>query len=464
LLAEGDATVTASALSVDTLRLLAAEVERLGWQHWVSDAENNEWGVGEARQEYAPFRLSIAKPGVVDGTLRLLTIEGLVRNLQESRVEAHWEIARLHLPFSTELVQFTPWGSLCDFVPGADKKSPRSLVREVGAERLVPLDVRQWLLRGSSKGLMENVAFRVWGSEAARNLLFALADEVDSEDSSLKFRGPPKLTISALPAPDNDLLSELTPAGFEAVQEAASWVFENNREAEMRHVLLATEIARGGGGATSAPKFLGREMSVALEGAKIAYQMALSELSRDTLKALGELRKAVTDETAKVTDAARQITAAVATALAIGLGLLAARTTTAVNPLLLKGVMLVALVYVAAIVISGRQFILLQRRLRQDWQPRLYRFLPQAEYKQMVGDPMKRAEGAFAWGAGLGSLAVIGLALAVFFFPIQTGTVGPEPSNKTTLTETPTPVEAPQSGARPPPPPPQAPQLPASKK
>lgn len=147
--------------------------------------------------------------------------------------------------------------------------------------------------------------------------------------------------------------------------------------------------------------------------------MSISDLGKDTLKALSDLKKSVTEDTSKVADATRQTVAAVATALAVGLGLLAARVTTSTAPWLILAVMLVVLLYVGTIVYSGYTYIVLQRQLRVDWQPRLYRFLSDEDFKRMVTAPSFAAEQTFFRIAKIGvatvSLLTVSFAISWIF-------------------------------------------------
>ena len=152
--------------------------------------------------------------------------------------------------------------------------------------------------------------------------------------------------------------------------------------------------------------FLKQNLAHAWESAKIAYQMAVAETGRDTLKVLSDLRKAVTEETSKLSDMGRQLTAAVAAAVATGIGLIAARVATNAPAMLIALVMGVVALYVTTVIVSGMQFMSLQRQLREDWQHRLYRFLPTNDYERMVVKPTRRAERAFVWTARLGGAAV----------------------------------------------------------
>jgi hypothetical protein len=140
--------------------------------------------------------------------------------------------------------------------------------------------------------------------------------------------------------------------------------------------------------------------------------MALADTSRDTLKVLGDLRKAVGDEIAKLNDMGRQLAASVAAAVATGIGLVAARIAAGTPSWLNLTVTVVVTMYVAMIVLSGVHFIRLQRSLRGEWQPRLYRFLPTSEYARMVDTPVAKAERGFFRIAWCGGAAVLLIALA----------------------------------------------------
>src|SRR5690606_10999444 len=67
--------------------------------------------------------------------------------------------------------------------------------------------------------------------------------------------------------------------------------------------------------------------------------------------------------------------------------------------------------YVASVIAAAIHFIRLQRQMRTDWQGRLYRFLPKNDYDNLVEKPIKSAERALFWTAGLGSTAVLILAV-----------------------------------------------------
>lgn len=412
---EGEAAVTVSNLRVAAAREVAELCGELGWAARIEDSADTHWPLEALDEAFEPFRLIIDKPAGPDGVLRLLTNTGFAAWLGRGDGRARWQVGQLTVAFRTHAASFTPW-SMDDPAPLPDTNArhARKLVREIAGQRMVPSSMSQWLLVDREAFADGDVAAKIWATVASRMLMFALPDEIDTEQQILRFKGPPRLDLT-LPAAKVDLVGALGRDGFLALQAAVDWVFEVEREAEMRHILLATELARCGGSGDAAEAFIKENIADAQAGAKTAYQVQLAGMSSDALKTLSELRKSVSDDTAKVADGTRQIITAVAGALAIGAGLIAARVAGSVNPVLVIVVMALAATYVAITVLSGVMFTLLQRRVRKAWQPRLYRFLAKADYDALVGGPATTAEKALWWSSGLGVAAIVLMAVAIAY-------------------------------------------------
>ncbi|SHL78874.1 hypothetical protein [Rhodanobacter sp. OK091] len=407
--AESENAVTVSALSAAHASELKALCEPLGWPVELFDRVGEPWVSAEAPDPgFAPYRLVIQKPASPANTLRLLSNHAFAEWLEIGHVAPRWHIARFTGSLVTGVRVIQSWEGAQEPAALPSTKSPRALVKEFGNVRRVPEDVRYWLAPALDSELFIEPAAQVWIRAASAALISCLPDEIDADNGALKFRGPPRLTL-----PRFDVVSDvLDHASFNTLMEVSYWLFEHEREAEMRHILLAAELARSGATAESTPTFLRQHLAHAWESAQIAYQMALSETGLDTLKVLSDLRKAVTEETAKLSDISRQLTGSVAAALATGIGLIAARVAANAPAELIAIVMLVVALYITMVISSGVQFMRLQRQLRTDWQHRLYRFLPEAEYTRMVVKPTGKAERSFVWTAWLGGVAVAVLTLA----------------------------------------------------
>lgn len=407
--AESESAVIVSALSATHASELKVLCEPLGWPVELFDGVGESWDSAEAPDPgFAPFRLVIQKPASPANTLRLLSNHAFAEWLKAGHVAPRWHVARFAGSLVTGARIIQSWEGTQEPVMLASTKSPRALVKEFGNVRRVPEDVRHWLAPALETELFTQPVAQVWVRAASAALISCLPDEIDAENGALKFRGPPRLTL-----PRFDVAADvLDHATFNTLMEVSRWLFEHEREAEMRHILLAAELARSGAAADSTLAFLRQHLAHAWESAQIAYQMALAETGRDTLKVLSDLRKAVTEETAKLSDISRQLTGSVAAAVATGIGLIAARVATNAPAALIAIVMLVVALYITMVISSGVQFMRLQRQLRTDWQHRLYRFLPEAEYTRMVVTPTGKAERSFVWTAWLGGVAVAVLTLA----------------------------------------------------
>ena len=170
-------------------------------------------------------------------------------------------------------------------------------MKDFTADGLVPGDVRPWLLRREPTTRGE--AFLIWRAAASRRLASCLANQVSgSADSPVyHFSGPPTRTATIAETELDALFSRLN--------DAAVWVYRDARDAETRHVLLANEIANTW--REGAAQDLG---AGALESARSAYEAYVRSGSKETLKALAELRKAAIDEAQKAAQRAQDLAGA----------------------------------------------------------------------------------------------------------------------------------------------------------
>lgn len=424
LITEGNATLIVSDLPADAARSIAQAAYAAAWSITMYDSAGGEAEVEEGDEAFGPFRAELVKPLPEEhdqtAVLYVATEAGFKAFLDKGHSASRWYVLGLLKPFNTRARAYTDWGIEEPYVESQATKSPRLLVKESADVRTVPEDVRHWLLADGHELDEAAPLHIVWATQAFDALSRCFANEIDATGSKLSFKGPPKLNLTLAEAVNG--AAQITLNDFKVLQDAAVWVFDNAREAEVKHILLSAEIARSGRADGEALQYFRENLAAALDCGKIAYQMAVSEITKDTLKSLGDLRKAVTEETSKATDATRQAIAAISTALTVGLGLIAARLTLQINPYLISLVMAVAFGYTTLNVMSGRKFINIQRQLRQDWQSKLYRFLSESEYKKMVGDPIEQAESFFYRIScqGLTMLGAAALGIAVFAFVYTT--------------------------------------------
>lgn len=358
------------------------------------------------------IELVVGKPDAPDHVFPILTLEGFRAALARPPAEPTLWIEGLDRTVETVTCVYAPWDVDADFRPSEESPSPTRVIRDLSNAQ-PDLALGRWLLRDPEADVSGR-ALAPWRNLAAATLCAALAQELE-RDGRLLFRGPPPTRFRG----EGESRVEAVP--FSGLQRAAAWVYESARELENRHTLLAAEVARTAlrdGDLAD----LASTMSSALEGARIAYGFGVSQQSRDTLKSLGDLRKAVTDETARLSESIRSLATAVTASTVGNVGLIVARLTLGrdaryVAPAaILIGVAL--LLYVAVVIWSGWSFLSIQRDLRRDWRERLYRFLGDDEYDRMVTTPVGDAERAFkraAWGGGIvAALLLVALLVIIW--------------------------------------------------
>ena len=421
LISEGESSLSASSLQESATLTVIDAASVAGWYFSIYDMHGNEYHRDEVSDDFGPFRIELEKPeqqmGKEGAVLFLVTEIGFSNHLKKGHSATQWRVLGLTKPFCSRLRAYSNWDEALECTEAPPTKAPRLLVKESASVRSVPDDIRHWLLADGQTLDSADALNIIWATHAYDALCRCVANEIDETGSTLTFKGPPKLNLKF----DENLrlnLSRIPMDEFHGLQDAVAWVYENAREAEVKHILLSAEIARSGRADGTVTAYFKEHLASALECAKIAYQMSVSEVTKDTLKSLGDLRKAVTEETSKATDATRQSVTAIATALTVGLGLIAARISVQVNAYLISIVMVVAVAYTVISVFSGWKFISIQKNLREEWQPKLYRYLSTDEFNKMVKEPIGQVERVFFNVAryGLGVLSVVALGVILFAF------------------------------------------------
>ncbi|MCO4317821.1 hypothetical protein M8997_011575 [Phyllobacterium sp. 21LDTY02-6] len=441
--------IIVSELSATSAREVAQGFAEVAWHSLVFDGADAETKPDDIDNDFGPYRVTAQKPPQRADEILLLTASGFRDWLAGPVQSTVVIVVGLDEVIATEGTQFVPAEANAAVVENAvTLRSPRTLVREYNAQRVVPQSVGRWLLSNSETWHASD-RFRLWAEHAIPAILLSLANEIDQNTGALVFKGPPRLALPT-PAVHAGLVPELGRQGFADLQAAARWVYELEREAETRHTLFATELARTGGNQADTIKCVKENLGFALEGAKIAYQMSLTKVSADNLKALADLRKAVTEETGKITDATRQVVAAVASALGIGIGLITARIAANAPSLLIVAVMTIVSAYIFVVIYSGHSFVALQRELRDVWRNQIYRFLSQEDYTKLVVKPSQDAERILkvvSWVGGIAVAVTFVVAVSVALIPTGDSVSSPIPAQSSLTASNPNPVVTPSAGS-----------------
>lgn len=245
------------------------------------------------------FLVTVQKQTAV-GELRFLLADALSQeNASRIASASLIRIAEMEAneTFSTLMARFEGW-TVDAGAPYASSEplacSPQKLARTYGNEEVVCADLRPWLLRSAPAAAGK--AYAQWRELASRWVFAALSNEVSvtSGTATYVFTGPPKRSLEAPAKFDDTLADEL--------QAAGNWVYVQGRDPEARHILFSNELAR----AHKEP-VLTHVVKSSLESAESGYNAHVKSGSRETLKALAELRKAVFEETQKISQRAQDL-------------------------------------------------------------------------------------------------------------------------------------------------------------
>lgn len=296
-------------------------------------------------------------------------------------------IAEDFLPFATRACVYSPWSSAADQKRLEDTfDSPRRLVRDQSYQ-LAPIDIRPWYL--IVPGDETSGVFGAWKEAAARNLIFCLPTEIRTSDTSR--RVVLKGARSAFADVD---LSKPQSQLFGVVTEAVRWVYDQRRDTETKFHLLNNHLALYWPENAKWPMGLAGVLDHALASAREAFAFHLQDDSKEAIKSLGDLRKALQDEVARSQTATRDLLSALWRDAAIAGAAFALRSATtnssAVN---IASLGAAALLFASLLttVLSNWRFDVLAKQVRAQWRQRLYAFMSDKQWVELVTRPISRA-------------------------------------------------------------------------
>ncbi|WP_024921551.1 MULTISPECIES: hypothetical protein [unclassified Afipia] len=270
----------------------------------------------------------------------------------------------------------------------AGRIDPTRYVRDFVPDREVATDLNPWIL--VTEPAAASATYQAWEKIAARRLLGGLVSRVWLEDGQVWLQAAATPPIYRIKADDPTL-----PGARSRLTEAATWVFLSGTDIEARHLIFSGELAR----ASRPQQDLATTLDQALEAAKAAYEAHVQSSSRETLKALADLRKTVIDETQKVAQRAQDLAATLWRDLAVSAA-----------PFVLKilgdaaktpGPLISSLFYFAAAIFVALSFALQwringaffqsQASSRRSWMQSLYNYISVREREEIAETPIEQA-------------------------------------------------------------------------
>lgn len=289
---------------------------------------------------------------------------------------------------------------------------PRKLVRDYVPPREVAADLSPWLI--TSPPALQSVEFAAWRIQASRRLLGGLASSasVDQGVVWLEASGPPRFRIRADDTSLADAWQELT--------SAAEWVFLSGSDVEVRHLIFAAELARASRPDLSLPAIVAH----GLEAARTTYEAHVQSASRETLKALADLRKTVIDETQKVTQRAQDLASGLWRDVAVSAAPFVIKVlgdaTKPARPEISAGFYFAAALFIAISfglqVRINHTFLDNQKDARAKWFATLYGYISATERGQIAEKPIENAVGSYRETRFLVGLVYLTLVAVLVIF------------------------------------------------
>lgn len=357
-----------------------------------------------------------------NGAVHLFSQDGWKSYLRNPRHDFDASVVRLACEpegFHTGAFAVEPWIEEPQEAPMRTRTepNPRRFVRCADANLLAPAELSPWLLKGVPP-TRRSPAYELWRNTACEMIAKALANEL------LLVQNRAKVILFGQPLKMLDL-GEIDPEDqsiFGAVSEAAQWIYGGVHDQEIKHTFLTSELAREWPLSEPFYEGLSARLPNALESAKLLYKAHIRSSSKETLKALSDLRKALADEVQKVSQQTRDLASGVWKDVALALGTIAIKLTTdaAKLPTFTTSIAYVAIgvaIYIAlsywTSVRTNRKFTEVTGDIRSTWRTKLYGFLDDDDYRALATEPLQKAEQAYEstkiWTTIIVLLVVIGL-------------------------------------------------------
>lgn len=336
----------------------------------------------------------------VPGILRLFTQEGWrTFLLGDPGLRQYHLICALFVSeeFETQQWKVVPWKKMYQVraeinIPPQTPSVTKSIIRCFSTEFLPPDTIAPWIL--VSGDTITNEPIKLWSLLACRELLKCFVNELfAAEIKKVGLSGKPPRKIpfgeehAALPA-------------FDVIQETAKWILLEGNETELKHTFLSSELAREWPEGVTFCEGIVYRLPPALESARLLYKAHIRTGGKDTLKSLGDLRKSLTEDTQKILQQSRDLSAALWKDMALVISTLVLRYSLealkASGPQKVYALAFCALALYIAIsygmsVYINRNALSLLEKNRTTWRSKLYGFLDEQDYQELAGFPVNAA-------------------------------------------------------------------------
>ena len=357
---------------------------------------------GKSVKLYLSFEYDAARP-------RAITPEGWHSVLKDDRVSfEEVRLAFYNKPFATSAFQVVPWDCVLAEKPLTGTRrviNPQRTVRDLTHRSTVPSSIEKWIETCVPAGY--DLAFDIWSCVAVEKSIACLPSEIYLEDGvemvvlagASTRRIPLKSGHGERPMPLESGHGERPM--LETLQTACRWVYIEGDDHETRHTFLVAELAREWKEGCSFYDGLVSRLCGALESARIAYKAHLRSSSKETIRALSDLRKALSEDVGRILNQTRELSGSLWRDAALVLGAFGVRVLGSASH---DGggyaiVYVLLAIYVSVSHFHARrlngEFFELADRARDVWRRKIFTFLDAADYDALVTKPISDATTAY---------------------------------------------------------------------
>lgn len=320
-----------------------------------------------------------------------ITLDGLSSALEDLAFTAKQR--RIWLPFNfqrftTASLAFSAWGQRQELPNALLFDSPRKLVRDQ-THRLTPDSLSAWYL--VEGGLDQSAVFKVWRRAALLRLSLSIPSEIrpSAGADQVVMRGA-RTSVAAL----QQIEEGDEEAVFSHLSEAIRWVYDQPRDTETKFYLLNNHLSLDWREGATWPAGLRSSLAGSLTSAREAFGFHLQDQSKDALKSLGDLRKALQDDVARSQQSTKDLLSAMWRDVAIA-GAVFAFKTTGTQSATLQWVAIAATILLTSsiliMLLANSRFDTLSKNSRKAWKNKLYAFMDERHWVELVDKPIKQA-------------------------------------------------------------------------
>lgn len=295
-------------------------------------------------------------------------------------------------------------------------KDPRRLVRDLTVNNsLLPKDISCWLLN-SSEG--ESRVLQIWKKEAAINLSLSLPLQIiarnEHHEVVLKDEKFHSFQVKNF---ENDIWENV----YHEIEETAHWVYKNRDEAESKHAILNYHLALEWSEDEEYPHK--NNIAKSLNNAKQAYTLHLHESSKEVLRSLSELRRALFDEVEKVKENTRNLLERLWRDFAIALGVIVIRLVPNIDSIpnqyldyVSYGTSGFILSSILITISSNFFFNKTAKQSREKWRERIFFYISKDEFNEIYQSPIDSSLLTFRIVQGTIFIIYLALSASLFVF------------------------------------------------